>query len=255
MKRFHILCSILLSLSCAFPGRAQYADSTRQTADLEVQYRSEAMQLTRKGKVTALTGVSMLAAAGGVFGLIYGTDNPVRGTLGIVLCSALGTAGVLYTIGSIPYLIKGSTIAHTDEPWRSFSDMEQNGFDCILDLGLGIPGIVQPRITAGYHFNRHLFWGAGVAHNPYFLEGGAVYCGETPIFTDLRYSFGSDLFSPYIGVSGGASVDVLGRWNPYLSADLGTRYRRRPVRGTWWLAVTGEVSADYRLGVKVGRSF
>ena len=263
MKRIELL---LLLLCAATQLHAQYApvDSLgRDSRNL-----IEGQRVIRNGQKVLLAGGIATVAGGALLAVPFfshssqitedgQTREDMVSPIFLVTGGAIAAAGVLTALCSIPVIVSGHGILASDTYWRNnaYDNPAQRGFGVILDAGGFLKG-VEMKATAGYHFNRNLFLGAGVGA-AYDFEvrhpenGSAV---KLPVFANLRYSTSNRLYSPFIGVSGG--YDILDD-GPYLGGDLGLRVRmdtRKPT--SLWTSLYGDVSASYmHFGLKFGWAF
>lgn len=168
--------------------------------------------------------------------------------------SFLGSAGIpLYEIG----LAQKNCESYW---WNTlYNGAEQRGINSIVGFDVGTR-IFQFHCTPGYNFDQHWFAGAGIAPTLYIPpQNPETYAPETrylylPAYANARYSFGSKLLSPYLGISPG--YDFLSK-SFYGSAELGVRIRKNPhSTQSCWLGLQGElIDSHTTAGLKVGWSF
>jgi hypothetical protein len=263
MKRIGLL---LLLLCAATQLHAQYApvDSLgRDTRNL-----IEGQRRIHTGQNMLLAGGIATAAGGALLAVPFfshssqitedgQTREDMVSPIFLVTGGAIAAAGVLTALCSIPVIVSGHGILASDTYWRNnaYDNPAQRGFGVILDAGGFLKG-VEMKATAGYHFNRNLFLGAGLglAYDLEARRNEDLSTLKLPVFANLRYSTSNRLCSPFVGVSGG--YDVLDD-GPYLGADLGLRVRmdtRKPT--SLWTSLYGDVSASYmHFGLKFGWAF
>ena len=166
-------------------------------------------------------------------------------------CVVTGAATI---VAGIPVVVAGNTIMKCDVPWND-ARYNSKGPGIILEGEYAIPHALELRAAAGYHFNPHIFLGAGVAPGIWLDNNYSTYYPLTlPVYADFRWSMCNRLISPYLGLSGGMETTDI---SPYLAAELGTRIRTdRNSTRSFWSSISLEVAGGYnRLGVKMGYSF
>ena len=263
MKRIVLL---LLLLCAATQLHAQYApvDSLgRDTRNL-----IEGQRRIHTGQNMLLAGGIATAAGGALMAVPYICNRSqadqkaefredMATPILLVTGGAIAAAGVLTALCSIPVIVSGHGVLASDTYWKDndYANPAQRGFGVILDVG-GFAKGLQANATAGYHFNRNLFLGAGLglAYDLEARRNEDLSTLKLPVFANLRYSTSNRLCSPFVGVSGG--YDILDK-GPYLGADLGLRVRmdtRKPT--SLWTSLYGDVSASYmHFGLKFGWAF
>ena len=263
MKRIGLL---LLLLCAATQLHAQYAPLDSLGRDTRNQV--DGRRIIRTGQYTLLGGGIATVAGSALMAVPFlcyqgqSSENvefheDMVSPFLLVTGGVIAAAGVLTMLGSIPVIVSGRGILASDTYWKNndYANPAQRGFGVILDVG-GFAKGLQANATAGYHFNRNLFLGAGLGLS-YDLEARRVEelsVVKMPVFANFRYSMINRLYSPFIGVSAG--YDILDP-GPYLGADLGLRVRmdtRKPT--SLWTSLYGDVSGSYmHFGLKFGWAF
>lgn len=215
------------------------------------------------GAITAVLGGSMMFLGYEAMKALpqddYGTGHEeAMGPLLLYLLGAYSVVGGgLIAIAGIPVTVAGHSMASCPDPWLDarYNGLSQKGPGIILEGGFSLPGSLKTRLTGGYHFNQHVFLGAGMA--PTYNIGSYIedeFRFNLPVYADARFSIGSGLVAPYGGLSVG--YDVLDPFI-YLSTEAGLRVRMTQ-QGTrsLWSGLIFEVSGSYMtLGLKLGYSF
>ena len=173
----------------------------------------------------------------------------------------IGLYGCILGTAGIPFYEIGLSQKNCESYWWDtlYNGAEQRGINSIMGFDVGTR-IIQFHCTPGYNFNQHLFAGAGIAPTYYVPpQNSETYAAETrnlylPAYANVRYSFGSRLLSPYLGISPG--YDFLSK-SFYGSAELGVRIRKNPhSTQSCWFGLQGElIDSHTTAGLKVGWSF
>ena len=259
MNKVLIFVIALLCGSAILHG--QVADSTSWRG------QGEPVLITGKGMIL---GGAMTAAAGG--GLMLLAVSPIlspkvqEGAFSenmlapLVYIYGLGTVmiGASILLAGIPVAVAGDSMMNCDVPWLD-ARYDSRGLGAIIEGGYWLPDILEARASLGYHFNPHVFLGAGVAPGVWLDQSTrdkSISRLSLPVYADFRWSFCNRLLTPYLGLSAGVELadDPL---TPYLGAELGTRIRtNRSSTRSFWSAISGEVAGGYmRVGIKLGYSF
>lgn len=172
------------------------------------------------------------------------------------LCTVMAGASIL--LAGIPVTVAGNSMMNCDVSWRD-ARYDSRGLGAIIEGGYWLPDILEARASLGYHFNSHIFLGAGVAPG-FWLDKSSrdpsISRLSLPVYADFRWSFCNRLLTPYLGVSAGMEMtdDPL---SPYLGAELGTRIRTSRISTrSFWSAISAEAAGGYmRVGIKMGYSF
>ena len=180
--------------------------------------------------------------------------SPIMLVTGLA-CAVVGVSTVMF---GIPITIAGHGINSSDVYWKDqrYDAPGQQGFGIILDAAAFLYWF-QVTATAGYHFNKRLFLGAGLGGSLDYFDAFGTDNHikiDLPLYADFRYSMANRLISPYLGLRAG--YDVLDN-SPYMGADLGLRIRMSSDSPkSLWVSATGEVSGSYlHAGIKMGWSF
>lgn len=256
-----ILLIIILSLCGASLLHGQVADSTSW------HRHGDAVAATGKGMM--LSGGIAAAAGGGLMLLAVSpllnpkvpedrfSENMLAPLVYIAgLCTVI--TGASFVLAGIPVTVAGYSVMNCDVPWRD-ARYDSRGLGAIVEGGYYLPDILEARASLGYHFNSHIFLGAGVAPGCW-LDRSSRDPGiprlTLPVYADFRWSFCNRTVSPFLGLSAGVEM-VDDPFSPYLAAEIGTRIRtdRKSTRSLW-SAISGEVAGGYmRAGIKMGYSF
>lgn len=148
--------------------------------------------------------------------------------------------------GTFTYAQKAEVSGEGRESYRV---SEQRGVGVLAELALS--PMSQASLVVGYHFNPHIFFGAGAGlFIPWF--GGKPYIDSTiPVFADMRVSIGDWRWSPYLGAKvgffpGKKAANRSFEWKDdmYLSPSIGVRLRNRDrsKRSSYWLALTTQLT-------------
>ena len=240
---------------------AQIADSTM------VRKQGEPLFVTGKGIM--LSGAITAAAGGSMMLLVLAYDhfNPVpvdqlnenwvpAVLYGIGLYTVM--AGAAVTLAGIPVTVAGHSLMQCDVPWRD-ARYDSAGPGVIIEGAYYLPDIIEARGALGYHFNPHLFFGAGVAPGIWLDQSSrdqSISRLSLPVYADFRWSMCNRFVSPYLGLSAGLEL-ADDPFSPYLGADFGARIRMdRTSTNSFWSGISGEVAGGYyRVGIKMGYSF
>ena len=259
MKKVLIIVVILLCGSSILQG--QVADST--------SWRGQGEPVFVTGKAMMLGGAVTAAAGGGLILLAMSplmspqvpegafSENMLAPMVYITgLCTVIGGAAIL--LAGVPVTIAGNSMMNCDVPWRD-ARYDSRGLGAIIEGGYWLPDILEARASLGYHFNPHIFLGAGVAPGVWLDQSSrdpSISRLSLPVYADFRWSFCNRMLTPYLGLSAGVEMadDPL---SPYLEAEIGTRIRTdRSSTRSFWSAISGEVAGGYmRVGIKMGYSF
>ncbi|MBR4809944.1 MAG: hypothetical protein IK031_06665 [Bacteroidales bacterium] len=258
MKKVLIIIVLLCGSSIL---HGQVADSTSWRG------QGEPVLVTGKGM---MLGGAMTAAAGG--GLMLLAVSPILSpkvpegefsenmlaplTYIAGLCTVMAGASVL--LAGIPVTVAGNSMMNCDVPWRD-ARYDSRGLGVILEGGYWLPDILEARASLGYHFNSHIFLGAGAAPGVWLDQSSrapGISRLTLPVYADFRWSFCNRMITPYLGLSAGVEM-VDDPFSPYLGAELGTRIRTHlGSTRSFWSAISGEVAGGYmRVGIKMGYSF
>lgn len=255
------LLIVILLLCGASLLRGQVADSTLWQGQGEPWYAT--------GKALMLGGAATAAAGGGVMLLALSPllnpkvpEDRLNENFGPALvyiaglCSVLTGASML--LAGIPVTVAGNSMMNCDMPWRD-ARYDYKGPGVIIEGGYYPHDIIEARATLGYHFNSHIFLGAGVAPGCWLDQSSrapGIPQLTLPVYADFRWSLCNRLFTPYLGLLAGIEM-VDDPFSPYLGAEIGTRVRtNRHSTNSLWSAISGEVAAGYlRVGIKMGYSF
>ena len=259
-KSLHILLSLVLLLSGPALVRGQVADSA--------SWRGQGTGSVRAGKILLISGGAAVATGGGIMLLAMSVGrNGQKEQIGredmatpVVVIGAAGAgfllAGAAALLTGIPLTIKGSSINKCDGPWRD-ARYDDRGLGIILEGGYYLSTFLQARASVGYHFGPHIFLGGGIApgfwlrNRVYFYEGHPPI--SLPVYADFRWSMSNRLATPYLGVAAGYDITDP---SPYLGGEIGLRVRTsQHSLHSFWMALSGEVAADARVGIKMGYSF
>lgn len=253
------------SLACRErPVRQGYAMETAGTAIMGCGFGLAASSIVLGGASSAVLMTSMFKdthfggdMVSGLFAyilLMVALAPAVAGLQISLFGSMLGSAG-------IPFYVIGLSQKNCESYWWDtlYNGAEQRGINSIVGFDLGTR-IFQFHCTPGYNFDQHWFAGAGIAPTYYvpllisetYDVSGTRYL-YLPAYANVRYSFGSKLISPYLGISPG--YDFLSR-SFYGSAELGVRIRRNPhSTQSFWFGLQGElIDSHTTAGLKVGWS-
>ena len=259
MKKVLILAVVLL---CGFSFlHGQVVDSTSW------QGQGEPVLVTGKGM---MLGGALTAVAGG--GLMLLAVSPLlnpkvpEGAFSenmlapMVYITGIGTvmAGAAILLAGIPVTIAGNSMMNCDVPWLD-ARYDTRGPGAIVEGGYWLPDILEARASFGYHFNPHIFLGAGVAPGIWLDQSSrdpSISRVSLPVYADFRWSFSNRMLTPYLGLSAGMEF-LDDPFSPYLCAELGTRIRtNRSSTRSFWSAISGEAAGGYmRVGIKMGYSF
>jgi len=275
VKKILIIVIALLCGSSILHG--QVADST--------SWRGQGEPVLVTGKGMMLGGAVTAAAGGGLMLLAVSPllSPPVpEGEFSenmlapLVYIAGIGIVmgGLATLLAGIPVTVAGNSMMNCDVPWLD-ARYDTRGPGAIIEGGYWLPDILEARASLGYHFNSHIFLGAGVAPGVWLdksSRSGLVVVEDSdetqhdgnpgisrlslPVYADFRWSFCNRLLTPYLGLSAGMEF-LDDPFSPYLGAELGTRIRtRRSSTRSFWSAVSGEVAGGYmRVGIKMGYSF
>ena len=251
---------ILLLLLCgASLLHAQVADTT--------SWRGQGEPVYVTGKGMMLGGAIAAAAGGGIMLLAVSpllnppvpegrfSENMLAPLVYIAgMCTLM--MGASAVVAGVPVTVAGYSMMQCDMPWRD-ARYDARGLGLILEGGYYLPDILEARASLGYHFNPHIFLGAGIAPGCWLDQSSRSpdYSRLTlPIYADFRWSMCNRLISPYLGFSAGMEMTDI---SPYLAAELGTRIRTsRTSTRSLWSAISGEVAGGYmQVGIKMGYSF
>jgi len=173
-----------------------------------------------------------------------------------VLGMSCAIAGTALVVAGVPVTVAGHSMMLCDEPWRN-TRYDARGLGLILEGGYYLPDVLQMRASLGYHFNSHLYLGAGAAPGLWLYKSSradGLSHVSLPLYADFRWSIQNRTTSPYLGVAGGLELSDT---TPYVGAEVGVRVRtNRAATRSLWSALCGEVSGSYsRIGIKMGYSF
>lgn len=257
MKKARLL--LLLLLCGASLLHAQVADTT--------SWRRQGEPAFVTGKGMMLEGATAAAAGGGIMLLAMSpvlnprvpedhfNENMLAPMVYIIgMCVLI--EGAAFLLAGIPVTVAGHSMMQCDVPWKD-ARYDARGLGLILEGGYYLPDIIQARASLGYHFNPHIFLGAGIAPGCWLDKSyrSADYPRLTlPLYADFRWSMCNRLISPYLGFSAGMEMTDI---SPYLGAEIGTRIRTsRTSTRSLWSALSGEVAGGYmQVGIKMGYSF
>lgn len=255
MKR--VICIIATIFLCLMPLRAQESGAVQAGRVLTDVGKSVAYISSG----VALSGVTMTAAA-----MIYNAQHP-DGTgnageaLGTVFSAILGVYGMaiggIGVLLSLLFLTPGELLLHLNGgSSRRYDEDLLRGFGMNLDLGGGFSPSLYPRISAGYHFSKAFYLGAGTSYN-INLDSSRSAVVALPVFATIRLNIGKTAVTPYWDLDCG--VDVLNHCNFYLATSLGARYRLSKKQNALVVGTYSELSKSYSgnfmAGIKVGYSF
>lgn len=260
MKR--LLLTLVAVLACAATVlHAQVADST--------SLRRQGQPVFVTGKGMMIGGAAGAAAGGGLMLLALspllspkvpedGFSENMLAPLVYISGMCIVMTGASFILAGIPVTVAGQSMMNCDVPWRD-ARYDTRGVGVILEGGYWLPDILEARASVGYHFNSHIFLGAGVAPGCWLDQSSrdpSIPRLTLPVYADFRWSFCNRLFTPYLGLSAGVEM-IDDPISPYLGAELGTRIRtNRNSTRSMWSAVSGEVAGGYmRVGIKMGYSF
>ena len=185
------------------------------------------------------------------------TDHELNENMAAAIATIVGInaviAGTAFIVAGIPVTVAGHAMMNSEIPWRDVR-YDYKGLGTIVEGEYVLPDMLQARAALGYHFNPHLFLGAGVA--PGFRLNKPEYGRRLslPFYADFRWSMTDRMITPYLSLSAGLDVmDV----SPYLGLGLGTRiYSTRSVSGSFWGGLSGEATGSgARIGITMGYSF
>ena len=272
--------SILFYLFCllSFGAAAQEADSLAcRERPVRQGYAMEATGAAMMGggfglaaSSIVLGGVSSAVLATSMFKDSHFGGDIVSGLLAATLLMIalipaavgmqVGLCGSFLGSAGIPFFEIGLAQKNCESYWKDtiYIGAEQRGINSIVGFDIGTR-IIQLHCTPGYNFSQHWFAGAGIAPTYYVPpQSSGTYASETrylylPAYANVRYSFGSKLMSPYLGISPG--YDCLSK-SFYGSAELGLRIRRSPhSTRSCWFGLQGElIDSHTTAGLKVSWS-
>ena len=259
MKKTLLILILLLCWASLLHG--QVADST--------SWRRQGDAVAATGKGMMLSGGIAAAAGGGLILLAVSpllspkvpegqfSENMLAPLVYIAgLCTVM--TGASFVLAGIPVTVAGYSMMNCDMPWKD-ARYDCRGLGAIVEGGYYLPDILEARASLGYHFNSHIFLGAGVAPGCW-LDHSSREAGISrltlPLYADFRWSFCNRIVTPYLGLSAGMEM-VDDPFSPYLAAEIGTRIRTdRKSTHSLWSAICGEVAGGYmRAGIKMGYSF
>lgn len=218
------------------------------------------------GGGVALVGASLFAVQA-----IYGDKhqtNQEDGTPVLPLFGAVGVigGGILALIGA-PFWYKGKQRLGDQTGPQYIGDPE--GFATKFALAGSLMHPLSMDLVEGYHFNHHLFLGAGVGLRCLGSEP------SIPVYVDFTYTPLKRRVSPYIGAKLGGDVlfldsthyDRMINGAAYMAFELGTRIRHRENdrgKGDWSIALyaesdayesRGKIETGINVGLNVGYAF
>lgn len=253
---------VVILLLCGFSHlHGQVADSTL--------WRKQGIPVFATGKSMMLSGAITAAAGGGLMLLAVSpllnpkvpegefSENMLAPLVYIAgLCTVI--TGASFLLAGVPVTVAGNSKMNCDIPWRD-ARYDYRGFGAIVEGGYYLPDILEARASLGYHFNSHIFLGAGVAPGCWLDQSSrapGISRLTLPVYADFRWSICNRLFTPYLGLLAGVEM-VDDPLSPYLGAEIGTRIRTdRHSTRSLWSAISGEVAGGYlRVGIKMGYSF
>ena len=255
-KLLLILTFILCGVSMT---HAQYVDS--------VSWRGQGRPEFRLGKGLMVNGAITTAVGSGLMLLATSPalnkpapEGAVNENMGpsfrYVLGMSCAITGAALVLAGVPVTVAGHSMMHCDGPWRD-ARYDARGLGVLLEGGYYLPDVLQMRASLGYHFNSHLYLGAGAAPGIWLNKSSrteGLSRVSIPLYADFRWSIQNRMTSPYLGVSAGLELTDT---TPYLGMEVGLRVRTgRTSTRSLWSAFCSEVSGSYsRIGIKMGYSF
>ena len=250
------------SLACRErPVRQGYAMETTGAAIMGCGFGLAASSIVIGGASSVALMVSMFKQSGLGSDMVSAIFASMIMMVALVPAAAglqVGLYGSILGSAGIPFYEIGLSQKNCESYWWDtlYNGAEQRGFTPILGFDLGTR-IIQFHCTPGYNFDQHWFAGAGIAPTYYVppqnysMENRYLYL---PAYANVRYSFGSKLLSPYLGISPG--YDFLSK-SFYGSAELGVRIRKNPhSTQSCWFGLQGElIDSHTTAGLKVSWSF
>lgn len=211
------------------------------------------------GKVMVLSSIGLAIPAAGLgtfLGLMtISSDSIVSSLIAVAFMAAgvqVAATCFLVAMAGYPVLMTGEALKASKVHWQDarYYGPGQKRMSLLLELSVCRYG-PQIYLTPGYHVNQHLFLGGGASLAYLASQMGAPL--QIPLYGHARVSFGSGMFSPYIGVSPG--IDLMSN-SFYGSAEAGVRFRlseNSPRSG--WAALEGKTTGQLKtLAFKIGWS-
>lgn len=161
--------------------------------------------------------------------------------------------GGLGVVAALPFYLWGMDIKNNPNGMGVAMGNHNRGFGGRLDVGYGFTNTPNIGGSLGYNFNSRLFVGLG-AGCEYYLDGeGPYHEPSIPVYADVRWQFGNNRVTPYLGVKAG--FDITQAYIPYGSVDWGVSLRCCNSSGAWWCALSLCTTHHNNLSFKISRSF